>query len=106
MCFSSEWDKYAQKTYFENFGEYPFGDIKQFTDPDKMSDDELDKFIPDHDILAAGFPCQPFSLAGVSKRNSLGRKHGFEDPTQGTLFFDIKRILKNLNDQQLSFLKM
>jgi DNA (cytosine-5)-methyltransferase 1 len=49
--------------------------------------------IPDHDILVAGFPCQPFSLAGVSKKNSLGRAHGFKDPTQGTLFFDLKRII-------------
>ncbi|MGH9322080.1 MAG: DNA (cytosine-5-)-methyltransferase, partial [Vicinamibacteria bacterium] len=49
--------------------------------------------IPSHDVLLAGFPCQPFSLAGVSKKNSLDRPHGFEDPTQGTLFFDIKRIL-------------
>lgn len=92
--FTSEWDKYAQKTYARNFGEIPFGDIRTITAPDLMSDEELDKFIPDHDVLAAGFPCQPFSLAGVSKKNSLGRKHGFEDPTQGTLFFDIKRILK------------
>jgi DNA (cytosine-5)-methyltransferase 1 len=92
--FSSEWDSYAQKTYFENFGEFPFGDIKQFTDIKKVSDGELYKLIPDHDVLCAGFPCQPFSIAGVSKKNSLGRKHGFEDPTQGTLFFDLKRILK------------
>lgn len=93
--FSCEWDKYAQKTYFENFGEYPFGDVKQFTDPKRVPDDKiLDELIPDHDILAGGFPCQPFSIAGVSKKQSLGRKHGFEDPTQGTLFFDIKRILR------------
>lgn len=92
--FSCDWDKYAQKTYFTNFGEYPFGDIKQFTDPDKVSDETLKLMIPDHDLLVAGFPCQPFSIAGVSKKNSLGRKHGFDDPTQGTLFFDIKRILK------------
>jgi DNA (cytosine-5)-methyltransferase 1 len=91
--FSCEWDKYAQKTYEKNFGECPYGDVRQFTDPLKVSDARLDKLIPDHDILTAGFPCQPFSIAGVSKKNSLGRKHGFEDPTQGTLFFDIKRIL-------------
>lgn len=91
--FSCEWDKYAQKTYERNFGEYPYGDVRQFTDPIKISDAKLDRLIPDHDILAAGFPCQPFSIAGVSKKNSLGRKHGFEDPTQGTLFFDIKRII-------------
>lgn len=81
--FSSEWDKYCQKTYEENFGEVPQGDIT------KISMDE----IPRHDILAAGFPCQPFSIAGVSKKNSLGRAHGFEDETQGTLFFNIKQIL-------------
>jgi len=91
--FSCEWDKYSQKTYETNFGECPYGDVRQFTDPLKVSDAKLDRLIPDHDILAAGFPCQPFSIAGVSKKNSLGRKHGFEDPTQGTLFFDIKRII-------------
>ncbi len=82
--FSSEWDKYAKQTYEANFGEYPFGDIR------KINKNE----IPDHDVLCAGFPCQPFSLAGVSKKNSLGRKHGFEDETQGTLFFEIKEILR------------
>ena len=82
--FSSEWNKYAQKTYEANFGEVPFGDITKI-DENK---------IPDHDLLVAGFPCQPFSIAGVSKKNSLGRSHGFEDETQGTLFFDIKRIIK------------
>lgn len=82
--FSSEWDRYAQKTYRENFGEIPAGDI---TGIDPQS-------IPDHDILAGGFPCQPFSIAGVSKKNSLGRKHGFLDETQGTLFFNIVQILK------------
>lgn len=82
--FSSEWDKYSQRTYFENFGEVPHGDITEI-DPEN---------IPEHDILCAGFPCQPFSIAGVSKKNSLGRKHGFEDKTQGTLFFTIAKILK------------
>jgi len=91
--FSCEWDKFAQQTYLANFGETPFGDVRQFTDPEKVSNKELNKMIPDHDVLAAGFPCQPFSIAGVSKKKSLGRKHGFDDPTQGTLFFDIKRIL-------------
>ncbi len=62
----------------------PFGDITKINE----------KCIPDHDVLLAGFPCQPFSIAGVSKKNSLGRKHGFLDETQGTLFFDIARILK------------
>lgn len=90
--FSSEWDKFARKTYFENFGEVPFGDIKNFTHP-RINDDQLNLMIPDHDVLTAGFPCQPFSISGVSKKNALGKPHGFDDPTQGTLFFDIKRIL-------------
>lgn len=82
--YSSEWNKYSQQTYFANFGEQPEGDITQVKAED----------IPDHDILVAGFPCQPFSIAGVSKKNSLGRATGFEDKTQGTLFFDVCRILK------------
>ncbi len=81
--FTCEWDRFAQKTYFENFGEMPRGDIRQIT-----SDE-----IPSHDILLAGFPCQPFSIAGVSKKNALGKAHGFECKTQGTLFFEIQRIL-------------
>lgn len=83
--FSSEWDKFAQQTYSANFGETPAGDITRLDS----------KGIPDHDILVAGFPCQPFSLSGVSKKTSLHRPHGFEDPTQGTLFFEIKRILRD-----------
>lgn len=83
--FTSEWDTYAKKTYEANFGEVPFGDITQISEKD----------IPDHDILLGGFPCQPFSIAGVSKKNSLGRAHGFLDETQGTLFFDIARIIKH-----------
>lgn len=82
--FTSEWDKFAKKTYESNFGEVPFGDITRLDEQE----------IPDHDILLAGFPCQPFSIAGVSKKNSLGRNHGFLDETQGTLFFDIARIIK------------
>lgn len=82
--YSNEWNKYSQQTYFANFGEQPDGDITQVNEKD----------IPDHDILVAGFPCQPFSIAGVSKKNSLGRKTGFADKTQGTLFFDVCRILK------------
>ncbi|MDD4353832.1 MAG: DNA (cytosine-5-)-methyltransferase, partial [Candidatus Nanoarchaeia archaeon] len=82
--FTSEWDKFSKKTYEANFGEVPFGDITKIKEKD----------IPDHDILLAGFPCQPFSIAGVSKKNALGRKHGFLDETQGTLFFDVARIIK------------
>jgi DNA (cytosine-5)-methyltransferase 1 len=82
--YSSEWDKYCQQTYYANFGEKPDGDITKVDAKD----------IPEHDILVAGFPCQPFSIAGVSKKVSMGRKTGFEDKTQGTLFFDVCRILK------------
>ena len=82
--YSSEWNKYSQQTYYANFGVQPDGDITKIQA----------KNIPDHDILVAGFPCQPFSIAGVSKKNSLGRTTGFEDKIQGTLFFDVCRILK------------
>jgi len=83
--FTSEWDSYAQKTYVENYrdGHVIAGDITQV---DATS-------IPDHDVLLAGFPCQPFSIAGVSKKNALGRAHGFACETQGTLFFDVARII-------------
>lgn len=82
--FSSEWDPYAKKTYEVNFGEVPYGDIR------KIDEDS----IPEHDVLCAGFPCQPFSLAGISARNALNTAHGFACETQGTLFFDIARIMK------------
>lgn len=84
--FTSEWDSYAQRTYCENFvsGHEVNGDITAIHECD----------VPDHDVLLAGFPCQPFSIAGVSKKNALGRAHGFADETQGTLFFDVARILK------------
>jgi DNA (cytosine-5)-methyltransferase 1 len=84
--FSSEWDKYAQATYFANYGEHPAGDITQIPS----------HAIPKHDILTAGFPCQPFSIAGVTKHNALGIAHGFEHATQGTLFFEIARIIDDL----------
>lgn len=84
--FSSEWDKQAQKTYYANFGEIPFGDITM---------ESTKKWIPQNfDLLCGGFPCQPFSIAGVSKKISLGRKHGFEDEKQGNLFFHIAEILE------------
>jgi DNA (cytosine-5)-methyltransferase 1 len=89
--FSSEWDKAAQRTYLNNYGELPFGDITSFT-AETISDTLLDSLIPDHDVLAGGFPCQPFSHAGVSARNAVGKEHGFKCDTQGTLFFDIMRI--------------
>ncbi len=91
--FSSEIDKSAKKTYTLNFGECPFGDIRNFT-RDSISDEKLNLMIPDHDILTGGFPCQPFSLAGVSARNHLGLAHGFLDKIQGTLFYDIVRIVE------------
>ena len=81
--FSCDWDKYARETYKANFGEKPFGDIHSIAVAD----------IPSHDILCAGFPCQPFSIAGVSKKQSLGRKHGFDDEKQGNLFFSIAEII-------------
>lgn len=85
--FTSEWNTFSQKTYLTNFPadkSHMFaGDITQVHEAD----------IPDHDVLLAGFPCQPFSIAGVSKKNALGRPHGFECTTQGTLFFDVARII-------------
>lgn len=83
--FTSEWDRFAQQTYHANFPDNRpvAGDIREVDPQD----------IPDHDVLVAGFPCQPFSIAGVSKKNALGRAHGFLDETQGTLFFDVLRIL-------------
>lgn len=85
--FTSEWDLHAQRTYKANYPDTDdiFGDITKV---------DIAKDIPAHDLLLAGFPCQPFSLAGVSKKNSLGRAHGFLDRTQGTLFFDIVKILR------------
>lgn len=84
--FTSEWNEYSQKTYRANYpdGHDIAGDITKVTACD----------IPDHDVLLAGFPCQPFSIAGVSKKNSLGRAHGFACKTQGTLFFDVARIIE------------
>ena len=81
--FSSDWNEKAQETYAANFGEKPHGDIHTIAVAD----------IPKHDILCAGFPCQPFSIAGVSKKLSLGRKHGFDDKEQGNLFFTLADII-------------
>jgi DNA (cytosine-5)-methyltransferase 1 len=85
--FTCEMNRFSQETYRANFGSDHeiAGDITQVAASD----------IPEHDLLLAGFPCQPFSLAGVSKKNSLGRAHGFADETQGTLFFDVVRILRH-----------
>ncbi len=85
--FTSEWDKFSKQTYEANYRDNrPIaGDIREVAAED----------IPPHNVLCAGFPCQPFSLAGVSKKNSLGREHGFRDEAQGTLFFDVVRILEH-----------
>lgn len=83
--FSSEWNEYSRKTYYANYGEVPFGDITK---------ESTKQLIPrEFDVLCAGFPCQPFSIAGVSKKKSLGRETGFKDKTQGTLFFDVADII-------------
>ena len=89
--FTSEWDRFCKETYTANFPESAdsdheyVGDIRPYAaDPGK---------VPDHDVLLAGFPCQPFSIAGVSKKNALGRPHGFLCDTQGTLFYDLANIL-------------
>ncbi len=90
--FTSEWDKFSIQTYRENFKEDEHaihGDIREIT----IDSDRIREMIPDHDVLLAGFPCQPFSIAGVSKKNSLGRAHGFECKTQGTLFYEIAKII-------------
>lgn len=88
--FTSEWDELCQKTYRANFQDALIhGDIRD-VEPNQ---------IPEHDVLLAGFPCQPFSIAGVSKKNSLGRPHGFKCVTQGTLFFSIETILKHHRPQ-------
>ena len=91
--FTSEIDEAAQQTYRQNFGVQPYGDIRQFTGVE-LADSVVDARIPEHDVLAAGFPCQPFSRAGVSARNAVGINHGFDDEVSGTLFFDILRIAR------------
>ncbi len=89
--FTAEWDRFSRQTYAANFpdGEdHEFaGDIRPFA--------ETPELVPEHDVLLAGFPCQPFSIAGVSKKNSLGRPHGFLCDTQGTLFYDLAKIINH-----------
>lgn len=91
--FTSEWNKFSTKTYAANF----VHDDSHMLWGDITSIDEEE--VPDHDVLCAGFPCQPFSIAGISKKNALGRPHGFECTTQGTLFFDVARILAKKRPQ-------
>ncbi|KQR84830.1 DNA (cytosine-5-)-methyltransferase [Sphingomonas sp. Leaf343] len=89
--FTSEWDRFSNETYRRNFPDgadhMMVGDIRPYGKEPAL--------IPEHDVLLAGFPCQPFSLAGVSKKNSLGRAHGFADEHQGNLFFEIESILRH-----------
>lgn len=83
--FTSEWDRFARQAYEANFGDTPHGDVRAIEAAD----------IPPFDLLCAGFPCQAFSIAGVSKKNALGREHGFRDAAQGTLFFEVARIIEH-----------
>jgi len=86
--YTCEWDKYSRQTYEANFPHDDHeiaGDIRQVSAED----------VPDHDLLLAGFPCQPFSIAGVSKKNALNRPHGFACEAQGTLFYDVARIIRH-----------
>ena len=96
--FTSEWNEQAQRTYRANFDcNHPInGDIRAITEavPEAQLDNYISAEIPGHHVLLAGFPCQPFSIAGVTKKNSLGRTHGFDCKIQGTLFFDICKIIK------------
>lgn len=82
--FASEWNRHAAFTYETNFKHRPAGDITKIPASE----------IPNHDVLTAGFPCQPFSIAGVTKHNALGSEHGFRHATQGTLFFDVARVIE------------
>lgn len=85
--YTCEWDRFSQKTYRANFPNDEHEIVGDIRDVDAAA-------VPDHDVLLAGFPCQPFSIAGVSKKNALGRPHGFRCDTQGTLFFDVARIIE------------
>ena len=90
--FASEYDRFCLETYRANFrpDHEIVGDIRKVT----KTKEDIQRIVPDHDVLVAGFPCQPFSIAGVSKKNALGDPHGFECKTQGTLFFDVCKILQ------------
>lgn len=92
--FTSEWDRFSQETYRANYDcdHEVAGDITRIPATD----------IPAHDVLLAGFPCQPFSIAGVSKKNALGREHGFRYDAQGTLFLDVARIMEHHRPRRLS----
>ncbi len=82
--FTCEWNKYCQQTYRANFGE------------EEIADDIREiplGAIPPHEVLLAGFPCQPFSIAGVSKKNALSVPHGFACQAQGTLFFELAKLI-------------
>ncbi|WP_063521488.1 MULTISPECIES: DNA (cytosine-5-)-methyltransferase [unclassified Alcanivorax] len=100
--FTSEWNDMARRTYqanhFDDHDHVLNTDIRLITEAEGVSEKYLiphiDQSIPDHEVLLAGFPCQPFSIAGVSKKNALGRSHGFDCKIQGTLFFDICKILQ------------
>lgn len=102
--FTSEWNPHAMRTYRANFYDDPahhrfVDDIRKVTLTDRKEISDLEAYehirrcVPAHDVLLAGFPCQPFSIAGVSKKSSMGRAHGFECETQGTLFFDVARVI-------------
>lgn len=94
---ASDWDTNARTTYEANHSLKPWGDITKarYVDPKHPPENLEPDQIPPHDILCAGFPCQPFSLAGVSKKLSLGRKHGFDDEKQGNLFFHLAKIIEH-----------
>jgi len=89
--FTAEWDRFARETYAANFRD---GENHQFASDIRPYAQEPER-VPEHDVLLAGFPCQPFSIAGVSKKNSLGKPHGFMCDTQGTLFYDLAKIIEH-----------
>jgi DNA (cytosine-5)-methyltransferase 1 len=90
--FTAEWDRFSRQTYAANFHDDPF---KHAFAEDVRPYAKEPWRVPEHDVLLAGFPCQPFSIAGVSKKNALGRPHGFLCDTQGTLFYDLAKIIEH-----------